>query len=164
MDLSTFIMKNACECLNESDDHVLEHALTSGAGYLASDVDPELIINLSFNQIVKIHSLRFKAAKNGPKKVKLFINQPYTLDFDKAKATVPVQEIEVTKEDVEKGNQILLRFVKFQSVQTLLLFIEDNQSGDETTVIEQLTVVGMPIITTKMDDFKRIAGKKGEAH
>jgi len=165
MDLTTFVMKNMSECLNESDDHTLDHALNSGPGFLASDVDEQLIINIAFNQGVKIHSLKLKApAKHGPKKIKLFINQPVTLDFDAASSTAAVQEVEVSPKDLETGNLINLRFVKFQNVQTLTFFIVDNQSGDEKTIIEELKIIGAPIATTKMDDFKRIAGKKGESH
>jgi PITH domain len=165
MDLTALIQKNMCECLNESDDHTLEHVLSTGAGFLASDVDEQLIINLAFNQGVKIHSLKIKGpAKHGPKKVKIFINQPHTLDFDSATGTAAVQELEISPKDLENGNLINLRFVKFQNVQTLTFFIVDNQSGDEKTVIEELKVIGAPIATTKMDDFKRIAGKKGESH
>lgn len=51
MDLGTFIVKSECECLNEADDHPMVHCLTSGAGYLASDCDEQLIINISFNQV-----------------------------------------------------------------------------------------------------------------
>jgi hypothetical protein len=88
MDLATLILKNQCECLNEADDHSLEHALASGPGYLASDVDEQLIISIEFNQAVKIHSIKLKAPpKNGPKHVKLFINQPVTVDFDKAESS-----------------------------------------------------------------------------
>lgn len=43
MDLSSFIQKAACECLNESDDHPLEHALTSTGGFLQSDCDEQVI-------------------------------------------------------------------------------------------------------------------------
>ena len=42
MDLSSFISKNDSECLNESDDHGLEHALTSKGGYLESDCDEQV--------------------------------------------------------------------------------------------------------------------------
>lgn len=165
MDLSTLIQKNMCECLNEADDHTLENALSSGGGFLASDVDEQLIINLAFNQGVKIHSLKMKApVMNGPKKIKIFINQPVTLDFDSATSTAAVQELEVSPKDLENGNLINLRFVKFQNVQTLTFFIVDNQSGVEQTVIEELKIIGAPIMTTKMDEFKRIAGKKGESH
>lgn len=54
MDLGTFITKRECECLNEADDHPLMHALTSEGGYLASDCDEQLIINIAFNQVAKL--------------------------------------------------------------------------------------------------------------
>lgn len=69
----------------------------------------------------------------------------------------------LTKEDLE-GNPVNLRFVKFQNVQNIQLFVKDNQSGDEVTQIDHLAVIGSPISTTNMGDFKRIAGKKGESH
>lgn len=72
MDIGTFISKKECEALNEADDHNLEHALVNGPGYLASDVDEQLIISLTFNQAVKIHSLKLKApVEHGPKNIKV---------------------------------------------------------------------------------------------
>ena len=62
------------------------------------------------------------------------------------------------------GSPITLKFVKFQNVQNLQLFIKDNQSGDEITQLDYLGVIGTPIGTTNMNDFKRVAGKKGEGH
>ena len=35
-------MKAGCECLNESDDHTLEHALTTKGGFLESDCDEQV--------------------------------------------------------------------------------------------------------------------------
>lgn len=93
MDLTTFVQKADSECLNEADDHPFAHCLTSG-GYLQSDCDEQLILYLTFNQAVKIHSLKFKApATIGPKNVRLFINQPRTLDFDQAESSVSVQDL-----------------------------------------------------------------------
>jgi PITH domain len=128
MDLNTFIMKQQCECMNESDDHPFTHCLTSAGGYLESDCDEQvrtvvkiwpgvlsphpalkirhwsvdsniiflqLIINISFNQAVKVHSIKIKAPQDkGPKNIKIFINQPRTLDFDTAESNSAVQEIE----------------------------------------------------------------------
>ena len=54
--------------------------------------------------------------------------------------------------------------MKFQNVQNLQIFIKDNQSGDEVTQIDYLGIIGTPIGTTNMNDFKRVAGKKGEGH
>lgn len=95
MDLQPFITKAQCECLNESDDHSLEHCLNSGGGYLQSDCDEQLIISIAFNQAVKIHSLKIKAPSDkGPKTVRIFINQPRTLDFDLADSYTSVQDLE----------------------------------------------------------------------
>ena len=77
MDLATFIDKSRSECLNEDDDHPYSHCLSSGGGYLGSDCDEQLILSLSFNQSVKIHSLKLKApADKGPKTVSfiLYVN------------------------------------------------------------------------------------------
>lgn len=45
MDLSPFILKQQCECLNESDDHPFQHCLTSSGGYLQSDCDEQVCFN-----------------------------------------------------------------------------------------------------------------------
>lgn len=93
MDLTSFIQKADSECLNEADDHPFAHCLTSG-GYLQSDCDEQLILSITFNQVVKIHSIKFKGPTTiGPKTVRLFINSPRTLDFDQAESSVSVQDL-----------------------------------------------------------------------
>jgi len=163
MDLNTFLTKGQCECLNEDDEHPYTHCLTSGGGYLASDCDEQLILALAYNQAVKLHSLRIKApADKGPKTVRLFINQPNTLDFDKADSMTSTQDVVLTPGQLD-GSIIPLKFVKFQNVQSVQFFFKDNQEGGEVTQIDHLVVIGTPIATTNMNEFKRVAGKKGEA-
>ncbi|CAG2113917.1 unnamed protein product [Medioppia subpectinata] len=166
IELNTFINKAQSECLNESDDHSLPGCLTSGSGtYLESDCDEQLIINLAFNQPLKLHSLKIMAPKeNGPKTVKLFINLPNSLDFDESDSMEPIQKVDFTAEDLANGTPIALRFVKFQNVQNLLIFVKNNQSNSELTRIDYLSLIGSPVSATNMNDFKRIAGKKGESH
>ena len=50
MDLSSFLLKQQTECLNESDHHNIGHALNKGSEYLESDVDEQVryIFSLSF--------------------------------------------------------------------------------------------------------------------
>ncbi|XP_067213536.1 thioredoxin-like protein 1 isoform X2 [Linepithema humile] len=165
MDLSSFIMKQQCECLNESDHHTFPQCLNADGGYLQSDEDEQLIMSLTFSQPVKVHSLKIKApAETGPKNLKLFINQPRTIDFEMANSNTSVQNLTVSAKDLEEENPIPLRYVKFQNVQNLQIFVLDNQSGAETTRIDHLVVIGSPISTTNMGEFKRVSGKKGESH
>ncbi|KAK7080072.1 Thioredoxin-like protein 1 [Halocaridina rubra] len=164
IDLIPMINKAGCECLNESDDHPFTEALSSGGGYLESDTDEQLILYLSFNQAVKLHSMRIKGPEDsGPKTVKLFINQPNTIDFDTAENANAVQEIILSPKDLE-GELIPLKYVKLQNVINLTVFVKDNQTEEETTRIAYLQIIGSPVQTTKMADFKRVAGKKGESH
>ncbi|KFM72227.1 Thioredoxin-like protein 1, partial [Stegodyphus mimosarum] len=165
IDLVNFISKSACECLNDSDDHPFENCLTAGNNYLESDCDEQLIMSYGFNQAVKLHSLKISAPEeNGPKTLKLFINQPRTLDFDQADSSEPVQILELKPEDLSGENLIPLKYVKFQNVQNLQIFVKDNQTGAETTRINHLAIIGSTISMTNMSDFKRVAGKKGESH
>merc|ERR1711976_84755 len=165
LDLSSMINKSGCECLNESDDHPLEHCLTNNKGFLESDCDEQLIICIAFNQNVKLHSLKLNGPpEKGPKTVKLFLNQPRTLDFDSAEGMEPVQQLDLSPEDIENGAIVPLRYLKFQNVQNITLFVRDNQGGEETTQLDYLGFIGTPVGTTNMAEFKRVAGKKGESH
>jgi len=91
------------------------------------------------------------------------MNQPTTIDFDKADGMTSTQDIALTQTQLESGELIPLKFVKFQNVQNLQLFIRDNQEGEEVTVVDQLHIIGCPIDATNMKDFKRVAGKAGES-
>ncbi|XP_072019784.1 thioredoxin-like protein 1 [Amphiura filiformis] len=164
--INHLIDKRGSECLNQSDEHELEHCLKKGGGYLESDCDEQLIITLSFNQNVRLHSLKIHAPDDGkaPKTVKVFANLPNSMDFDGAERSEPIQTLELTKDDVAETGIIGLKFVKYQNVHSLTLFVKDNQGDEETSQIDYLGLIGVPVNTTKMDDFKRVAGKKGESH
>jgi len=163
IDLNTFVSKQGTECLNEDDEHPYSDCLITGPGFLQSDCDEQLILSLAFNCPVKVHSIRFKAPKDtGPKNVRIFMNQPNTLDFDKADSMSSIQDLTLTEPQLE-GEVIPLKFVKFQNVQNLQLFIKDNQKGGEVTVVDHIAIIGVPIDKTNMKDFKRVSGKVGES-
>lgn len=165
IDLVTFISKSSCECLNDSDEHPFSNSLSATGGYLESDCDEQLIMSYGFNQAVKLHSLKISAPEeNGPKTLKLFINQPRTLDFDQADSSEPVQILELKPEDLTGEHPVPLRYVKFQNVTNLQIFVKDNQTGADTTRINHLAIIGSTLSVTNMSDFKRVAGKKGESH
>uniref|UniRef100_A0A915MTA7 PITH domain-containing protein n=1 Tax=Meloidogyne javanica TaxID=6303 RepID=A0A915MTA7_MELJA len=140
-DILHFIDKGQCECLNEKDTHPLRHLL-DGNGPLVSDCDEQLLINLPFVQPVKIHSILFRgpAGGKGPKNVKIFANIPVTLGFDAAQSSEPVQTVDFSQEHL-----IALKYVKFQNIHNIQLFVEDNIGGGEQTVIEEFRIFGTPL-------------------
>lgn len=89
------ISKNQSECLNQSDDHTWENVLTSDSKCLKSDVDEQILLNVSFQQPVKLNSLIIQGPEdNGPKNIRIFLNQTKTLDFDSAQTCQSVQDLE----------------------------------------------------------------------
>ncbi|KAL9985743.1 hypothetical protein ACROYT_G008184 [Oculina patagonica] len=166
MDLGTFINKSGCECLNESDDHHLSAALAKGPDYMESDCDEQLLVTIAFNQAVKVHSLKIQGPDDGrgPKTVKLFTNLTKSMDFDSAESFQAVYTLELTPDDIQEDVIIPLKFVKFQNVLSLTLFFQNNQGGEETTAVDYIGFIGSPLDATNMEEFKRVAGKKGDRH
>jgi len=165
-DLGQFILEAGCNCLNESDDHTHKNVLKDDKEYLESDCDEQLMLSISFNQAVKVHSLKFRAPNDGsgPKTIKLFVNQPNEVDFDAGERMEGVQKIVLEESDIAEEKIIPLRFVKFQNVTNIVFFVVDNQGGNDVTTINYIKLIGVPCNATNMSDFKRVAGKAGESH
>nr|CAH8866332.1 unnamed protein product [Trichobilharzia regenti] len=168
LELDVLLSKSQCECLNEDDSHSLSQLLNSPDDektYLLSDTDEQLIIYITFSQFVRVQAVQINGPKeNAPKLVKLFINQTSTPDFDSCEAGEAVQTLELTEADIKDGGVTQLNFVKFQNVNTITLFVKNNQSSTEQTRIDKLRFYGYPVNTINMNEFKRVSGKKGEAH
>jgi len=155
-DMHQYLDKSKSECLNEADSHPYQHCLTDAGGFLQSDCDEQLILSLSYMQVVKIHSLRIKAPANcGPKTLRIFKNLPTTLDFDDADSMNSVQDITLTPDQLDGKAEILLKFVKFQNVQNIQIFFKDNQENEELTQVDFLGIFGTPLQTTNMKDLKK---------
>lgn len=112
--------------------------------------------------------------EDGPKEIKLFINQP-SLGFEAADADQPTQgtflrqynkdhrrlmyrvALTLTKEQLSADAEaIALRYVKFQSVHSLAIFVSDNQANSEVTSLSSVRVYGTPVATTNVDELKKV--------
>ena len=109
-----------------------------------------------FSQVVKVQSIKIKApSKSGPKTLRVFKNQPRTLDFSQAEGFESIQDISLTTEQLKGEKEIALKFVKFQDVQNMQFFVKDNQDDEEVTEIELLEIFGCPVATTNMKELKK---------
>jgi hypothetical protein len=57
----------------------------------------------------------------------------------------------------ESAEPILLKFVNYQRVKSLTIFIQDNAGGD-VSALGGLKIFGKPVTTTNMADFKKQEG------
>ncbi|TYJ58190.1 thioredoxin [Cryptococcus floricola] len=142
------VISKGLNCLNESRTHPLSSILgpdrgPRGTSFLESDVDPELLISIPFQDPIKLKHISIFSGispSQAPKTIKLFINQP-NIGFDEADSLTPAQEIELTADQV-KGDKIELRFVRFQNVRSLHILVKDNQEDEETTRIDSIDLFG----------------------
>ncbi|ODN75241.1 thioredoxin [Cryptococcus amylolentus CBS 6039] len=142
------VISKGLNCLNESKTHPLSSILgpdrgPRGTSFLESDVDPELLISIPFQDPIKLKHISIFSGispSQAPKTIKLFINQP-NIGFDEADSLTPAQEIELTADQV-KGDKIELRFVRFQNVRSLHILVKDNQEVEETTRIDSIDLFG----------------------
>ncbi|KAI8091923.1 PITH domain-containing protein [Thamnidium elegans] len=156
VDLTEYITPNQMDALNQKEEHNVKNIFKDDDTFLESDVDEQLIISVPFNQPVKLHSLKFKVpnADQAPKTIKIYANRQ-VLGFDDADSVKETQTIELTPENFEENAVVNLRFVKYQNITHIMLFIVDNQEDEETTKIQQLTFVGVPVESTNMGDLNK---------
>jgi hypothetical protein len=155
---------------------------------LSSDADEELLLNVTFQEMcacprapghasraargvrtrrprlptrtarrVKIHSIAVMAPDDGtaPKQLRLFVNKN-AMDFDSARDGAPAQELELSPEQF--GERIELRFVKFQAVTTLSIFVPSNQ-GDEVRRCPDPAAALEPRRATNIGGVVHVAGE-----
>lgn len=79
-----------------------------------------------------------------PKVIKLFTNRPHNLGFDDAEGETATQTIELSEKDwnADSTANIPLRFVKFQNINSLVLFVESGDGEGEKTRIDRIRLIG----------------------
>jgi hypothetical protein len=85
--------------------------------------------------------------------VLLFVNR-VNLGFEDIEDVDPTTTFELTNEDLkENADKLLLQFVKYQRVNSITLFIEDNNGG-EVSALGGLKFFGKPVAGLNMTAFK----------
>jgi len=160
VDLFDLVEPSQIECLNVKDEHPWQAMLKAGDDdrFCESNVDEQLLLNIGFREKVKIKSIVFKGAPDKedefPRDVKLFVNK--RLGFGDVESGKPDQLLDLEPEDVADGKVIDLNFVRFQNVTGLSIFVERNNGGADTTIINRIKIIGCPIQGTNMSDLKKV--------
>jgi hypothetical protein len=159
--LNEQVDKTKISCLNYDQKSVgsLADVLT-GTKTLQSDCDEQLLLSFQFHQLARLHSIKFEAPPtNGPKTIKLFINRPH-MGFDEAESIEPAQVLSLTADDFSANKATALRFVKFQNVPSITVFIQDNQDGSDVSALKRITFIGS--LADKQTDFKNFKSAGGD--
>jgi hypothetical protein len=121
-----------------------------------------------FNQSVRVRSIAIQCSVPGqaPKGITLLINRPSVGFEDVEDAVEPdvTQILELSEVDVREGKHVPLRYVRFQSVNSLhvclflprwfvslvdchtrQIFVSSNHGGEDETRIDSLDILGIPL-------------------
>jgi hypothetical protein len=155
--LDEFIMKDNLECLN-SVPGTVNNAFTDGDAVLESqDDDNQLLVKVTFRSPVNVGMLKISSVSEDetmPSRVRLFKDKP-DMSFGEAEDDASIQDLtEELTGAIEDNTAIPLRFVKFQNVTTLQMFIADNRGGDGVTKIKRIQFLGTPANKMDMKDWK----------
>jgi len=116
---------------------------------------------------VKISAIHIESPdeERAPTSLRLFANK-IGIDFDSAKSEAPTQEIALTPSVVAggAGKPVETRFVLFQNVSTLDIFIAGNHGGGEETAVSKLVLIGEQITQSglKRSAEEQAASTKGD--
>mmetsp|Transcript_9312 Transcript_9312/g.13592 ORF Transcript_9312/g.13592 Transcript_9312/m.13592 type:complete len:191 (-) Transcript_9312:299-871(-) len=161
VDLRDKIEKNECYARNESSRYPMTN-LFIGDSRLGcqSDADEELILHIVFQEFVKLKFLKFTEFNQGaesdlrPTRIHIFVNRN-NLGFEDIQDVEPTQTLELTAADLsENADPIELKYVLFQRVKSITLFVEEN-AGGEVSALGGLKILGRTTATTNMNDFKK---------
>lgn len=168
-DLVDRIDMSSTYCLNERVDAKHENCYKRGqrtvdSALLRSDCDEQLLLFIPFQETLKLFSISIMGPEDeAPKRIKIYANR-MNMGFEDVSSVPPVQELELSADDVQSGKEIPLKFVKLQSVYNVTIFVESNQAGGDVTAVSRVVFYGAPATggSTNMKDLKRVAGSTGE--
>ncbi|GAB5032075.1 thioredoxin-like protein 1 [Nannochloropsis oceanica] len=156
VDITDKIAKSECFVLNADPKYPWDNLFMGDDRLqLRSDTDEQLVLHLVFSESVKVHSMNLVAPEPdaAPTTVKLYLNKT-SFSFDDAESIEPTQVLELTEEDHKPDKVTLLKFVKFQRVSSLTIFIESN-GGAEYTALSKLRLFGTPLQGTDVNKIQK---------
>lgn len=132
----------------------LNDSKSSSKDWVESDTDDQLMVYIPFQSTLKIHSLQLTSISAQsedneesmrPKTVQIYTNRPHILGFEEAEDIAPTQSITLESRDWDTKTgtaKIELRFVKFQNVSSLVLFVVNGAGDGEKVRLDRVRIVG----------------------
>ncbi|KAF2156880.1 DUF1000-domain-containing protein [Myriangium duriaei CBS 260.36] len=140
--------------------------------YVESDTDEQLMMYIPFQSTLKVHSLHITSCPSPdddetmrPKTLKIFVNRSNVLGFDEAESIEATQSFELDESSWDSKTataKLDLRFVKFQNVTSLVVFVVDGDGDGEKTRIDRIRIVGETGEKRAMGKLEKIGDEAGE--
>ena len=124
-----------------------------GKDWVESDTDEQLMLFLPFMSTLKVHTLHITSlppkgdddAPMRPKTIQIYSNRAHVLGFDEAEDLPATQSVTLSSRDWDEKTgtaKVELRFVKFQQVTSLVIFIVDGEGTSDKVRVDRLRIIG----------------------
>ncbi|KAL8737341.1 MAG: hypothetical protein Q9181_001758 [Wetmoreana brouardii] len=145
--------------------------------WVESDTDEQLMLFIPFQSTLKVHTLLITslppkgtdAAEDEipmrPRTIKLYTNRAHVLGFEEAEDIPATQTVSLKPQDWDGTTgtaKIELRFVKFQNVSSVVLFVLDGDGDGEKVRIDRLRIVGERGEKRELGKLEKIGDQSGE--
>ena len=100
-----------------------------------------------------------------PKTIHLYTNRSQVLGFDEAEDIPPVQTATIQPEDYDPKTgtaKIELRFVKFQSVSSMVMFFVDGDGDSDKLRVDRIRILGEAGEKRDKGQLEKIGDEVGE--
>lgn len=127
----------------------------SGKDWVESDTDDQLMLYVPFQSTLKIHSLQLTSVLSSsedddeapmrPKTIQIYTNRSHILGFEEADDITPTQSITLEPRDWDTKTgtaKTELRFVKFQNVSSLVIFIVNGDGEGDKVRLDRVRIIG----------------------
>jgi thioredoxin len=143
--------------------------------WIESDTDAQMMLFMPFQSTMKLHTLQITSlpakgedgemTTSRPTSLQLYTNRSHTLGFDEADDEPATQKIELSEDswDATTGTaNVELRFVKFQNISSLVIFVVDGDGEIDKTRIDSIRLIGDTGEKKAMGKLEKFGEEQGE--
>ncbi|KAF2810423.1 putative thioredoxin [Mytilinidion resinicola] len=126
--------------------------------WVESDVDEQLMLYIPFQSMLKVHTIHLTSlppksedededdeVPMRPKTIHIYSNRAHNLGFEEAEDIPSTQSITLKPSDWDEKTgtaKVELRFVKFQNVTSLVIFVVDGDGEGEKVRLDRVRIIG----------------------
>ena len=145
--------------------------------WVESDTDEQLMLFVPFQSTLKVHSLHLTSlppkdtdaeiddVPMRPKTIQLYSNRAHVLGFEEADDIEATQAVTLQPQDWDPNTgtvKVDLRYVKFQNVSSLVIFVVAGDGDGERVRIDRLRIVGEKGSRRELGKLEKVGDEAGE--
>ena len=144
--------------------------------WVVTDTDEQLMLYVPFQATLKVHTLHItsypaRPSAEGeddvpmrPRTIRVYSNRAHVLGFEEADDIPATQEIILAPQDWDEKTgtaKVELRFVKFQNVSSLVVFIVNGEGSGDQVRVDRIRIIGETGEKRELGKLEKIDDQSG---